>query len=81
VSKTECDDVMKDNINKIYCDNVNTYERALCSVRASLAATALEWTDLYFVAAGIAREKCQLADSLLTRIWKYSVNRMFRPIF
>ena len=23
VSKEECDEVMKENINKIYCDNVN----------------------------------------------------------
>ena len=23
VTKAECDKVMKDNINKIYCDNVN----------------------------------------------------------
>jgi len=81
VSKEECDEVMKENINKIYCDNVNIFERKLCSIRASLAATALEWTDKYFVAAGIFREKCQLADSLITRIWKFSVNRMFRPIF
>jgi len=81
VTKAGCDSVLQDNINKIYCDNVNVYERKICSVRASLASTALEWTDKYFVAAGVERETCQIADSWLTRIWKYSLNRMFRPFF
>merc|ERR1712179_72997 len=81
VTKAGCDSVLQDNINKIYCDNVNIYERKLCSVRASLAASALEWTDKYFVAAGLERETCQIADSWVTRIWKYSLNRMFRPVF
>jgi len=81
VTKEACDLVMQENINRIYCDNVNRYERRVCSVRASLAATALEWTDRYFVAAGVERDNCHRSDSLLTRIWKFSVGRMFRPIF
>jgi len=81
VTKTECDEVMKENINKIYCENVNIFEQRLCSLRASFAAKALEWTDRYFLAAGLERETCQRTDSLLTRMWKYSLNRMFRPLF
>jgi len=81
VTKEDCDEVMKDNINEIYCNNVNMYERQLCSARASLAATALRWTDRYFVAAGIERDSCQLADSWIKTIWKYSFNKVFRPIF
>jgi len=81
VTKAGCDKALKENMIKIYCENVNRYERKLCSIRASLAARALEWTDKYFVAAGMARKTCRLSDSLITRIWKYSFNRVFKPIF
>jgi hypothetical protein len=73
VTKDECDDVMVDNINKIYCDNVNRYERQICSARASAARSLLSWTESHFTDAGRERDLCSLSDSYLTQFWKFSV--------
>ena len=76
VTKAECDDVMADNINKIYCDNVNRYERQICSARAAAARSVLGWTDSHFTEARREREECSVADSFVTQLWKFSVNSL-----
>ena len=74
VTKDECDDAMVDNINKIYCDNVNRYERQICSARASAARSLLSWTQSHFTDAASERNLCSLSDSYLTQLWKFSIS-------
>merc|ERR1719397_14521 len=80
VTKSLCDDFMETNMNTIYCDNVNRYERTLCKVRANVATKALSWTDRYFLASGLARDNCLPSDGLLTRIWKFTLASVSRYV-
>jgi len=75
VTKAVCDKVMEDNINTIYCNNVNRYESLLCSSRATVASQVLGWTDRYFAQAGIYRDDCHRSDSFLTILWKSTLGK------
>jgi len=75
LTKSTCDEVMQENINLIYCNNVNRYERILCSMRAMAASNVLGWTDQYFVDAGIFRDKCHRSDSYLSILWKSTLGK------
>ena len=56
------------------------YERALCKMRARMASTALIWTDRYFVASDLMRDSCEMSDSWLDRIWKFTKSSVRRYI-
>merc|ERR1712183_80652 len=79
-TKPTFDRFMETNMNSIYCDNVNRYERALCKMRAKMASKALGWTDRYFVASGLMRENCEMSDGWLDRIWKFTKSSVSRYI-
>merc|ERR1719312_1956456 len=76
VTKQGCDSTLEENINRIYCDNVNLHERKICSDRASAAKEVLSWTERYFNDSEEERERCQPSDDYATRMWKIAKNKL-----
>jgi len=73
-TKKGCDDAMEDNINKIYCDNVNYKDSYSCSLRSKVGRMAnkvLSLTDRYFVLSQDEKETCELQDGFMSGSWKY----------
>jgi len=69
-SKSECDEAMEENINRIYCDHVNMYERQICRGRAAAARGVLGWTESHFVASKEERDTCSASDSFIWQLWE-----------
>ena len=45
-----------------------------------MASTALIMTDRYFVASDLMRDSCEMSDSWLGRIWKFTKSSVRRYI-
>lgn len=78
VTKEECDRVMEENINKIYCNNVRTRERKICRLKALTAwaaRKALSMTDSYFIQSEEIRQVCVPKDGLVIRAWKMTLRK------
>ncbi|XP_023332046.1 uncharacterized protein LOC111704138 [Eurytemora carolleeae] len=61
-TKKRCDEVMEENINKIYCENVNYKDSYACSVRSRVGEFAhkiMSFTDYYYVASEPFRNSCK----------------------
>jgi len=73
-TKEGCDNAMEDNINKIYCENVNYKDSYSCYVRSKVgdfANKVMSLTDRWYKASESERKNCTLEESVLTGTWKY----------
>ena len=59
MTKAECDQAMRTNIDQIYCSNVHPLERDLCRARAEMAMAVLGMTDQFFEDSRQEREGCE----------------------
>jgi len=71
-TKKECDEALEQNINKIYCDNMNdSWSCYFRSHAASLASFILSQTDRYYILSNQTRQTCPVEDGFFAATWKY----------
>lgn len=57
-TKVDCDSTFLENIEMIYCDNVNLIERIACSGKAKLSVAIVAGIDQFFDASSEMRDSC-----------------------